>query len=89
MADEWYHAKGDQLAGPVSGKALKELARNGDLERADLVWKEGMEDWVVAERVTGLFPAKIQHSFSEMLGNFRTVEFLNCAGRFGLRRRWG
>lgn len=55
MADEWYYAVDGQQRGPVSGGKLKQLAAAGEINKADLVWKEGMADWVKAEKVKGLF----------------------------------
>jgi len=51
----WYYLQGDQQVGPVSGDELKRLVAEGRLGPDDLVWKEGLEDWVAAGRVSGLF----------------------------------
>ena len=42
--------------GPVSPENLRELAASGRLRASDLVWKQGLETWVPAARVKGLFP---------------------------------
>ncbi len=52
---EWYYMKNDQQVGPVSGQELKRLVQAGDLQPADLVWKDGMANWAPASRVSGLF----------------------------------
>lgn len=57
MADEWHYVVDGNKTGPVSAAALKELARSGRLSPADLIWKEGMGQWIPASRVKGLFPA--------------------------------
>lgn len=54
---EWYYAKGDQQQGPVSSGELKQLAVSGQLVPDDLVWREGMSEWVAASNVRGLFEA--------------------------------
>ena len=59
MADQWHYMKGDQQHGPVTSEQLKHLARSGALMRSDMLWKEGMKEWVVAGRVKGLFPASV------------------------------
>ncbi len=54
---EWYYAKNDQQIGPVSAAQLKQLAEAGELRPDALVWREGMEEWVEARNVKGLFEA--------------------------------
>jgi len=57
MADEWYYSIGGSKNGPVTAVALKGLADSRTLSPSDLVWKEGMSQWVPARAVKGLFPA--------------------------------
>jgi hypothetical protein len=52
---EWYYAQGNQQRGPVSAAELKLLADRGELSPDDLVWRAGMEDWIAARKVKGLF----------------------------------
>ncbi len=52
---QWYYAKGDEQVGPVSSSEMKRLAIDGALKRDDLVWHDGMEEWVHAVKVQGLF----------------------------------
>lgn len=56
MSQQWYYVKGGQRQGPVSAGQLKELATSRTLQQTDLVWREGMPQWVQATTVTGLFP---------------------------------
>lgn len=56
MASEWYFSHGGQQLGPISDTELKELAASGKLFPNDLVWKEGMAEWMNASKVKGLFP---------------------------------
>lgn len=55
MTIEWYYTKGNQQFGPVTPVELKKLAEQGDLGSEELVWREGMDEWVPAKRVKGLF----------------------------------
>ena len=56
MSQEWYYAAGNERHGPVSAPDLKKLADAGTLKPTDLVWKDGMADWVPARSIKGLFP---------------------------------
>jgi hypothetical protein len=51
----WYYAAGDEERGPITAAELKTLAQSGQLAAADLVWREGMEDWAPASDIRGLF----------------------------------
>ena len=53
----WYYAKGSKQYGPVSPGELRQLADKGDLGGDDPVWRDGMDDWVPARKVKGLFDA--------------------------------
>ena len=52
----WHFHKNGQRFEPVSSQQLKKLAASGELAADDLVWKEGMPEWVAAGRIKGLFP---------------------------------
>ena len=52
---DWYYAKGNKQYGPVTPAELKQLADRGEVGPEELVWRDGMEDWVAARRVKGLF----------------------------------
>lgn len=55
MSDlEWYFARGDKKQGPMSSAQLVALAAQGLLLPTDLVWKQGMTEWVPASTVNGL-----------------------------------
>ncbi|MEN6496498.1 MAG: DUF4339 domain-containing protein [Thermoguttaceae bacterium] len=58
MSQHWYYTQGGQRQGPVTSEKLKELAASGQLVPTDLAWKEGMAQWVEAQKVKGLFPEK-------------------------------
>lgn len=55
MSQEWYYTTNKQQMGPVSWKELRELADIGILKPHDLIWTEGMDEWVKAINQQGLF----------------------------------
>ncbi len=52
----WYYARGESEQGPISSAQIKALAATGALRKNDLVWKEGMDNWLPASDVDELFP---------------------------------
>jgi len=52
---DWYYAKGNKQYGPVTPAELKQLADRGEVGPEEMVWRDGMEDWVAARKVKGLF----------------------------------
>ncbi len=56
MAEIWYYTSGGKQQDPVNPAELKRLARSGTLQPDDLVWKDGMAEWVEARSITGLCP---------------------------------
>jgi uncharacterized RDD family membrane protein YckC len=52
---EWYYLVEGQQMGPVGSRELKTLADRGRLQPSDLIWREGLPNWVPAARVKGLF----------------------------------
>ena len=59
----WYYEKGNDRFGPMNAREIKRIADSGQLLPSDLVWREGLQGWVEARRVKGLFPD--QHPGSE------------------------
>lgn len=51
----WYYALGTERQGPVSWDELQRLATSGQLKPLDLIWCDGMPDWLPAEKTPGLF----------------------------------
>jgi hypothetical protein len=45
-SSKWYYSIGEERHGPVSMMDLRQLVLTGQLTMHDLVWKEGMADWV-------------------------------------------
>jgi len=58
MGDQWYYSRGGKQGGPVSAAQLKQLAYTGQVSPTDLLWKEGLGDWIPAAKVKGLFGAQ-------------------------------
>jgi len=56
MADEsnWYYTMGGQQQGPVPLEHLKHWLTSGQLGPTELVWREGMSNWVAANQVPEL-----------------------------------
>lgn len=56
MAQDWYYAVNNKQSGPVSFDELRDLAAKGRLNAEDLVWQDGMPEWVAARTVKDLMP---------------------------------
>jgi hypothetical protein len=52
---EWHYSKNNQQLGPVTSTQLRQLAGSGQIHPTDMVWKDGMPDWVPAGKIKGLF----------------------------------
>jgi hypothetical protein len=55
VESHWYYTEKGLKRGPLSPDQLKHLAASGRLQPSDLVWKEGMAEWVGAGGIKGLF----------------------------------
>lgn len=56
MASQWYYqTHGEPRKGPFSDKELKAQAESGLLTPNHHVWKEGLENWIPATKIKGLF----------------------------------
>jgi hypothetical protein len=55
MIDLWYYWHEAAILGPFSGKQLVALASAGDILPDDIVWREGVEGGVSANKVQHLF----------------------------------
>ncbi len=55
---EWYYSNSGVQSGPVSIEELRAKLASGEVSGADLVWRDGMTDWmpasVVAELASGV-----------------------------------
>jgi hypothetical protein len=55
-AGRWHYAQNDVQKGPVAFDELKSILASGNLDSSDLVWTDGMKEWVPAHTVPGLLP---------------------------------
>jgi hypothetical protein len=55
MTAQWYYTSNNEQRGPVTWPKLRELAAIGMLKPSDLVWTDGMDEWVKARQQDGLF----------------------------------
>jgi hypothetical protein len=51
---DWYYARDGRQAGPVELSTLQGLMQSGELRATDLVWAEGMPQWVPADLIPAL-----------------------------------
>ncbi|MFP3897161.1 MAG: DUF4339 domain-containing protein [Anaerolineales bacterium] len=56
MSQEWHVHKDGQTLGPYTWEELQQQAESGEINKADMVWKEGMSDWSRADQVQDLLP---------------------------------
>jgi hypothetical protein len=59
MIDQWYVARDRQKVGPYSMEQIKALVGQGQLAPTDMLLKEGVQKWVPASTVDGLFVAQV------------------------------
>jgi len=57
MNSHWYFYKEGEQRGPFDWEELNRQAEGGVFGPHDLVWTEGMENWVRADQIEGLFAA--------------------------------
>jgi len=48
---QWYYSKNNTQLGPVAADELRAKLVSGEVSQTDLIWKEGMADWLPAARV--------------------------------------
>ena len=51
---QWFYSKNGTQLGPVEESELRAKLASGEISTADLVWREGMTDWLPAARVAEL-----------------------------------
>lgn len=51
---QWYYSKNGTQLGPISQSELIAKLSSGEVTSADLVWKDGMADWIPAAQVAEL-----------------------------------
>lgn len=57
MSQQWFYASGGGQVGPVDTAELRRLASDGSVQPSSLVWRDGLEEWVQASKIKGLFGA--------------------------------
>jgi uncharacterized RDD family membrane protein YckC len=62
MAEEWYVGSNGQQSGPFTLQQLRQMAASGQLSKTDLIWKDGLANWVPCSSAKGLFPAAADFS---------------------------
>lgn len=66
MPTRWYRIIDGEKDGPFDPSHLKSLADSGELLPVDLVWRDGLEEWMPARKVKGLFadlPPEVPREF--------------------------
>jgi hypothetical protein len=59
MASEWFYTlNGEQSPTPATSEQLRQFAASGQLLPTDMVWREGMPNWVPASSIKGLFGSR-------------------------------
>ena len=48
---EWFYAKNNERKGPVSASQLRSMVVSGEVAGSDLVWCEGMGNWIPASEI--------------------------------------
>jgi hypothetical protein len=51
----WYYVDSGKRFGPIEPEQLQQLAQSGIIKPETLVWRKGLENWVAANLVKGLF----------------------------------
>lgn len=57
MSTQWFYNLDGQNHGPIDSSHLRALAADGTITTDTLIWKNGMNDWVPANKVKDLFPS--------------------------------
>jgi len=55
MATQWFYARDTTQHGPVDEAFLFQLAERGELGPSDLLWRPGLDSWIRADILPGLF----------------------------------
>lgn len=58
--DQWYVSKDEKEYGPIPFSDLAKFAKQRLLFEGDWVWRHGLEQWIAARDVSGLFPTTTQ-----------------------------
>ena len=58
--DQWYVSRNEEEYGPLRFADLAQFAKQGRLLKYDWVWKPGLQAWILASEVSGLFAEPFQ-----------------------------
>ena len=56
MPNHWYVQHNDRAIGPISTDRLRLLADERKISRSSLIRSDDSDQWIRADRITGLFP---------------------------------
>jgi len=59
MSEDWYYYQNGSQAGPVDESVVREMLQSGRLRWDDLVWHDGLPDWLAAEQIPNLASARV------------------------------
>lgn len=59
MGEDWYYFQNGSQVGPVTESAVREMLQSGRLRWDDLVWHDGLPDWLSAERIPNLASSRV------------------------------
>ena len=78
----WYVTREGKQFGPVSIDDLKFEAERGELNpRLDMAWKDGMEEWIPAGRIEGLFEKNSEAEAAEIKKEAPPVAAAQAGGK--------
>lgn len=88
MTERWWYTRGGRREGPVPRERLVDLVRAGWLGPSDLVWSEGMADWIPAGSLDWLCGSAVVRSVQVLIDAARHPEAhpLDPAARARKRR---
>ncbi len=58
MSDQWHLLQDGRQYGPYGWDQLVQFVKEGRIVRDTMLWTDGMENWVLAPTLQGLFPAE-------------------------------
>ncbi|MDB4382102.1 DUF4339 domain-containing protein, partial [Akkermansiaceae bacterium] len=56
---EWYYGQGGQQEGPLDEATMRSRIASGQVSSSDLVWREGMAEWLPLAQVSELATAPV------------------------------
>ena len=76
----WYYAIRDQKHGPITATQMTELSRAGTLTSGDLVWREGIADWLPLHQAADqIYTESAAIETGAVGGDVAPVETATCA----------